>query len=215
MIVHGEWLLTAARVAIHQPTRTAVLADLHLGYAEARHRSGEAVPWRRLECILAPLHDLLARHSVANLVIAGDLFEAGHNGALATELLSWVRERGVTLLGVVPGNHDRGLACGDLPVASEGCSVGGFRIVHGDGLLPEGPVVQGHEHPCLRWAGVSASCYLTAPQRLILPAFSPDASGVNVVGDPRWRAFSCAVIVGEKVLDFGRMGALSRSLRAF
>ena len=46
MILRHDWLLTPARVAIHTPTRTAVLADLHLGYAEARHRTGEAVPLR-------------------------------------------------------------------------------------------------------------------------------------------------------------------------
>ena len=42
MRVHEDWLLTAQRVAIHVPTRTAVLADLHLGYDAARQRRGEA-----------------------------------------------------------------------------------------------------------------------------------------------------------------------------
>jgi uncharacterized protein len=215
MMVHGDWLLTSARVAIYQPTQTAVLTDLHLGYAEARQRGGEAVPFRGLDAILAPLHTLLTQQHVTQMVIAGDLFEAGHNGMLATGLLAWLWERSVTLLAVVPGNHDRGLAAAEaLPVASDGYTLGSWRIVHGDGPLPQGPVVQGHEHPCLRWSGVSAPCYLLAPDRLILPAFSLDASGVNVVVDPRWRSFVCAVIVGDKVLDFGLLGALPAALKA-
>ena len=44
MLVHDEWLLMPQRVAVHLPTATAVLSDLHLGYNEARRRDGEAVP---------------------------------------------------------------------------------------------------------------------------------------------------------------------------
>ena len=55
MLVHDEWLLTPARVAVHRPTATAVLADLHLGYNDARRRDGEAVPPADLTLILAPL----------------------------------------------------------------------------------------------------------------------------------------------------------------
>src|SRR5262249_24855004 len=43
MRTEDDWLLTAARTAIHRPTATAILSDLHLGYAEARRRNGEAV----------------------------------------------------------------------------------------------------------------------------------------------------------------------------
>ena len=39
-----NWLLTPERAAIHLPTATAVLADLHLGYNEVRCGTGEAVP---------------------------------------------------------------------------------------------------------------------------------------------------------------------------
>ena len=36
MRVFTDWELTPDRAAVHLPTRTAVVADLHLGYAEAR-----------------------------------------------------------------------------------------------------------------------------------------------------------------------------------
>jgi putative SbcD/Mre11-related phosphoesterase len=215
MMVHGDWLLTAARVAIHQPTRTAVLADLHLGYAEARQKRGEAVPLQELEAVLRPLDNLITEHHVAEMVIAGDLFEAGHSSYVAAALVSWLRQRSVRLRGVVPGNHDRGLAAGGaLPVAEHGYQLGDWMIVHGDQPRRRGRILQGHEHPCLRWAGVSAPCYLLAPDRLILPSYSLDAAGVNVVARARWQSFTCAAIVGDRVLDFGVLRALRASLRA-
>jgi putative SbcD/Mre11-related phosphoesterase len=212
MLIHGDWLLTGARAAIHRPTATAVVADLHLGYAQARHRGGEAVPSRPLAEIFAPLLSLLSSQTVSRLVIAGDLFETRPRPTLIAELLGCLRAVAVELLGVVPGNHDRGLAASSgLPLCPEGTSIGGWRIVHGDGPLPEPPLVQGHEHPCVRWPGLAAPCYLIGAGRLVLPAFSADAAGVNVRGDARWQTFRCAVIAGDQVLDFGPVGALPRA----
>ncbi len=204
MIVHDEWLLTPARAALHLPTGTAVVADLHLGYAEARRRKGEAVPRPNLRALLEPLRGVLAHR----LVIAGDLFEAGPEPALTRALLDWLKKARLELIGVVPGNHDRGLTDGLLPVCPEGVVLGRWRVVHGDGELPAGAVVHGHEHPCLRWRGVTAPCYLVGPERLVLPAFSRDAAGVNMLGEATWGDWSCAVIAGEQVLDFGRIDSL-------
>jgi len=208
MIVHEDWLLTSARAALHIPTGTAVLADLHLGYAEARHRSGEAVPRADLAASLAPLRLLRERHQACRVVIAGDLFEAGLVPALTRALLAWLKEASLELVGVVPGNHDRGLTDGLLPVRPLGIILGRWHVVHGDAKLPAGAVVHGHEHPCLRWQGMTAPCYLFGPERLVLPAFSRDAAGVNVLGESRWGDWSCAAIAGEQVLDFGRIDSL-------
>src|SRR4051794_18892423 len=87
--VQQDWLLTPARAAVHLPTGTAVAADLHLGYAEARRASGEAVPVVPPERRLAPLAALAARLPVRRLVIAGDLFEDGVSDAAVAELLAW------------------------------------------------------------------------------------------------------------------------------
>jgi metallophosphoesterase superfamily enzyme len=71
--------------------------------------------------------------------------------------------------------------------------------------------VQGHEHPWARWGpGLGAACYLFAPGHLVLPAYSPDAAGVNVLGARRWADYRCAVIAGDEVLDFGPVGGLPR-----
>jgi metallophosphoesterase superfamily enzyme len=216
MHVLDGWLLTAARAAIHVPTATAVVSDLHLGYAEARRHAGEAVPAPTLAEALWRLWQCLLRHRVRHLVIAGDMGEAGVSERLAVDLLTWVRQRRVDLVAVVPGNHDRGLshAAGLLPLCPDGFLVGRWRVVHGDGALPDGPVVHGHEHPCLRWpARCGAPCYLVGRDRLVLPAYSADAAGVNVLGRTAWRDYTCAVIVGKEVLDFGKVSALSARLR--
>jgi hypothetical protein len=214
MLVHDEWLLTSARVAVHRPTVTAVLADLHLGYNDARRRDGEAVPPADLTLILAPLRQVLLAHPIRRVVIAGDLFEAGVNAHLAAELVSWLTAAGVES-AVVPGNHDHGLANfpHGLPIHPEGCMVGRWRVVHGDGRLPDGPVIHGHEHPRARWSSrVGGPCYLIGEQRIVLPAFSEDAAGVNVIHTRKWRKYRCCVIAGDQVLDFGELETLRKRL---
>jgi uncharacterized protein len=215
MLVHDEWLLTPQRVAVHLPTATAVLSDLHLGYNEARRRDGEAVPPADLTFILAPLRRVTADHSVYRIVIAGDLFEAGPIADLAAEFQAWMTDAAVELTAVVPGNHDRGLTVGGhgLPIQPDGCMVGRWRVVHGDGRLPEGPLIHGHEHPCVRWSSRAAGpCYLVGEERIVLPAFSEDAAGVNVISTRKWKKYRAAVIAGEGVLDFGELAGLRKRL---
>ncbi len=203
-----DWLLTPQRVAVHRPTATAVVADLHLGYAEARQRSGEAVPVRPLDEVLRGLRTVVQRHAVCRLIVAGDLFEDGR-AAASVALRPWLEGVGLELIGVVPGNHDRGLT-EEWPLFPDGIDLGGWRIVHGDGPLPAGRVVHGHVHPCIRFGSLKAACYLESEDRLVLPAFSPDAAGVNVLSEGRWRAYRCWVIAGERVLDFGTIATLRR-----
>ena len=223
MLVHSSWLLTSERAALHLPSKTAVLADLHLGYADDRCRAGDAVPVPGAGEVLTSLQVLVQRHRVSRLVIAGDLCENGRQQNCAHDLLKWICEIDVEI-AVVPGNHDR---CLDwitlsgspaltrrLSVFPDGLEVGGWQVVHGHFGKPRGCILQGHLHPSLKWErGMSAPCYLIGNKRMILPAFSRDAAGINVLRDPSWSRYRCAVIVGERVLDFGSLGALRRIWR--
>jgi metallophosphoesterase superfamily enzyme len=215
MYLDDDWLLTPQGAAVHRPTATAVVADVHAGYSEARRAAGEAVPLPDLGRTLGPLAAVAERSGARRLVVAGDLFEAAPPPALAAEILDRLRGLGLELVGVVPGNHDRGLAerAAALPLCPDGIRLGRWRVLHGDGELPPGPVVHGHFHPCLRWAGVAAPCFLAGPDRLVLPAFSRDAAGVGVLGQPRWRSYRCLVPAGDRVLDFGEVGRLRRGRR--
>lgn len=214
MIVLSEWLLTAQRVAIHLPTMTAVVADLHLGYAEARRRAGEAVPVVSLADALAPLAAACQAHGTSHVVVAGDLLEDGRCVELLDEMCAWAREARLEV-SVIPGNHDRrgGDANGPLAVYPEGFRLGRWLVVHGDGPTPEGGVVQGHEHPCVRWAaGTGGPCFLIGEERLVLPAYSQDAAGVNVRGVRAWGRLRCCVVAGQRVLDLGPVSGLPRRL---
>jgi putative SbcD/Mre11-related phosphoesterase len=211
MATRADWLLTAARVAVHFSTATAVVADLHLGYAEARQRAGDAVPARSVAELLQPLADAMRQHQAPRLVIAGDLFEAGVNDAVLAEFRAWAAASQVELVAVVPGNHDRGWKRlrDVLPICEEGFRLGDWHIVHGDGELPDGALVLGHWHPSLRWGRITAPCYLLREDRLILPAYCREAAGVNVLGDETWHDYDCHAIAGDEVLDFGGVARLS------
>jgi metallophosphoesterase superfamily enzyme len=221
MRVLDDWLLTPERVAVHLPSGTAVVADLHLGYDQARRRAGEAVPAIPLGGQLAALGAALSRHGVRRLAVAGDLLEDGRCREVLADFRAWLDRHGLELAGVVPGNHDlKGEGGGGkedsapfiLHPSSFILSVGSWQVVHGDGPLPAGPFVQGHEHPWVRWRrGPDGPCYLVSDARLVLPAYSADAAGVNVLGVRRWRDFRCCVIAGDRVLDFGPVGRLRRS----
>ncbi len=177
MILH-DWQLTPERVAIHRPTATAVVADLHLGYQEARRQSGDAVPLVDLNTQLLPLLRVLRTCQVRSLVIAGDMFEKAFDGNICQDFIREVNKTGVHFRGLVPGNHDRGLEnAAELPLLREGCVVGDWRILHGDGPLPDAPVVLGHFHPSVSHAGRKIPCYVAGERFLILPAYSREAAG--------------------------------------
>jgi putative SbcD/Mre11-related phosphoesterase len=205
MIEFGEWLLTPQRAAVHVPTATLVAADLHLGYHQARRRKGEAIPLWSVEELLAPLASIAAGVEVRQIVVAGDFLEGGWDGEIVDEFLAWCSAAKVELLGIVPGNHDAGWIRRNekLPVLADGIRLGKWLVLHGHRRLPKVRVVHGHVHPCFRIGKIAAPCFLLSESRLVLPAFTEDAAGENVLAGRRWSNYRCVVCAGQKVLDFG------------
>jgi hypothetical protein len=143
-----------------------------------------------------PRRDIRARLRVGG----HDLFR--HNPRMNLTSVTLAFDQGTLVLG------------GALPVYPDGVTLGRWRVIHGDLQTSVGAIVQGHEHPWARWSRqIGGPCYLVHAERLILPAFSRDAAGVNVLADPRWAAFRCCVVAGERVLDFGCLGRLRFSGR--
>jgi metallophosphoesterase superfamily enzyme len=211
VILFDEWELTPQRVAIHRPSAVAVIADVHLGYNQARRKRGEAVPLVAVADQLAPLHRLLQPRSITRLAVAGDLFAAEPDAALVEEFVAWLQRAGVELIGIAPGNHDGPLEIygSSLPIYEEGVPLDGWLVMHGHEERPSGQVVQGHVHPWLRLGSqIDVPCYLAAEQRLVLPALSQDAAGVNVLTESDWESYRCLVCAGRKVLDLGPVGRL-------
>jgi uncharacterized protein len=205
MRLFDEWRLLPQRFALHEPSAIAVLADLHLGYTAARQRLGDAIPWRTVAEEMQPLIDAAKSLDVCALIIAGDLFERGYDASLYQHFLEVLTRVDIALLGVVPGNHDRGLdKATDLPIFPDGYDLAGWQIVHGDQPIANTPVIMGHWHPAIRLGRRKVPCFLANHQQLILPAFSLDAAGVDVRADPAWRDWDCYAIDGKDVQKVNR-----------
>lgn len=199
------WRLLPQRFALHLPSATAVLADLHLGYNAARQRLGDAIPGRTVREELQPLLDAALSHGIRGLVVAGDLFEKGFDPPLYQQFVAVLSDLGIALLGIVPGNHDRGIEkVAQLPIFPAGFDLAGWHIVHGDQSIESRRTISGHWHPAIRWRARKVPCFLLTDSQLILPAFSLDAAGVDVAGDPRWRDRECYAIWGDDVIRVDR-----------
>ena len=206
-----EWLLLPQRLALHEPSATAVLADAHLGYSAARQRLGDAVPWRTVEEEMQPLVSAATGHNIRHLIVAGDLFERGFNANVYQQFQKVLNRLGIDLLGLVPGNHDSGVEANSsaLPWFPAGIDLYGWRIYHGDQPLECPHAIFGHWHPALRWKRRKLPAFMIRGNHLVLPAFSRDAAGADVQADERWRGWTGYAIVGDEVIKFDEMKRVS------
>jgi putative SbcD/Mre11-related phosphoesterase len=197
-----EWQLLPQRIALHRPSATAVLADIHLGYSAARQRQGDAIPTRTVVEELQSLADAAGSHDICAVVVAGDLFEKGFDPLLYEQFIAVLSELDIKILGLIPGNHDRGieLVANEMPLCVNGYDLAGWHIHHGDQPIDHPRLICGHWHPAVRWKRRKVPCFLTKAEQMILPAFSLDAAGVDVDRDPRWRDWERYAIWGEGVI---------------
>ena len=210
------WWLAPEGAALHVEQRVAVVADVHLGYEWARGAGGDCLPAHSLRETIAKLDPLLRRHPVDRLVVAGDLVESPRRcprtEADLRGLYTWLDARGVRLVPVL-GNHDP-QGSGKVPLTLE---VGGWTIHHGHRAVAGAKTISGHHHPVLRADGLTAPCFVVAPDRIVLPAFTPNAAGmpVGTPGMPAdWLRDGTRVVagLGGELLDFGPLRPLVRRL---
>jgi uncharacterized protein len=226
-LVEG-WQFTPEGAAVHCNERTAVIADVHLGYEWARGYSGDCVVEHSLLETLTRLQALFKRLPLSRLIVAGDLLESHRPCQRTAEdlrrLTAWLADHGVNLL-VLEGNHDVSLyrsvkaAPRTLNRLPRACTIAGWTIAHGHRPLTGPNRISGHHHPVFRFRGNSARCFLVGPGRIVLPAFSSDAAGCDVISatvPKEWLASSlhCLVSTGDDVLDFGPLTGLRRRLRS-
>jgi putative SbcD/Mre11-related phosphoesterase len=216
--------------AIHKGSRTAVIADVHLGYEWARGAAGDCVPAHSLDETVERLDSVLARRDIERLVVAGDLVESSRlchrTVADVFRLTRWLAGRGVRLV-LTLGNHDRGLAGAvtrsagtahaEAPVLTQSLCIDGWTIVHGHRSVRARRLVSGHYHPVLRASGQTAPCFLVSPERVYLPAFSRNAAGLDVtqarLPDTRNAGeLRCLASTGDELLDFGPLARLIKEL---
>ncbi len=211
----GGWHLSPEGAAIHFAERTAVVADVHLGYEWARGANGDCVPPHSLAETLRKLAAMLDRAPVDRLIVAGDLVESPgpcpRTAADVRALAAWLAGRGVAFVPM-RGNHDPRRIV--LPTRIE---VAGWTIAHGDRPLTAERTITGHLHPALRVDGLNAPCFLVGPSTILLPAFSPNAAGLDVLSTPPpWpvgESPRCIAGLDGAILDFGPLDALAARLR--
>jgi metallophosphoesterase superfamily enzyme len=200
---------------------TALIADLHLGFAWAQRRRGELWPLTDAG-VRSALEALCDELQPKRLVLVGDIIHAPRpsleEARVIDDTIASLHAR--TELICVAGNHDRGQ---DYP--SE-WRTGGIRAIHGDSLpdAPENGVltVVGHFHPIMKLRDVSTvkrrhRAFLKGNGLLVLPAFSPFASGCDMRDDMpaalrNWFGtgdVAVTITSGTKLLELGpyRLGS--------
>jgi metallophosphoesterase superfamily enzyme len=190
----------------------ALIADLHLGFAWAQRRRGELWPLTDggAQARLAALCEELKPET---LVLVGDIIHAPNPSPEEAALIAASLELPARVI-CVAGNHDRGQNF--LPE----WRTEGIRAIHGD-ALPPGPepgtlTVVGHFHPVLKLRDAAQirrrhRAFLHGNGLLVLPAFSPFASGTDMRDEmpPELQAWfgdadvEVTLTSGQKLLPLG------------
>ncbi|MFT4703450.1 MAG: DNA ligase-associated metallophosphoesterase [Bradymonadia bacterium] len=185
--VAGETLTLLPQRAIYWARMKALLvADLHVGRAEALQLTGVAMPSEYGESELQRLSETLEACQAQALWVLGDLV---HNAdALKTDSLSRLRARHLDVaFHLVRGNHDRHVPT--MPDAwgfeewPEPTPLGPFILRHHPEASEQGYVLAGHEHPTVRVrAGgdcLILPCFHFGEALGLLPAFTSFSSGIR------------------------------------
>jgi putative SbcD/Mre11-related phosphoesterase len=226
--------LSAYHAVYFRDNDALAIADLHLGYEASLQAEHVAIPRFQMEPILERLAGLLKRFSPEVLVINGDLkHEFSRNQSQEWDEVETLLDAlaGVEVV-VVRGNHDNYLqtilAKRDIRMV-ESFSIADGKIVfqHGHKNQDIGKKFRifAHEHPVIRFrdevgAQVSLPCFLYDEHNefLVMPAFSPLASGTNVISpeanfmNPALKGLDISnarvFAIHEGLMDFGRVGDL-------
>jgi uncharacterized protein len=203
LALFADLIATPERFAWHPATRTAMVADLHVGAWAGREVVGPKMK--------AAWGKLIERRP-RQVILAGDVMEDAGAGEAEWEacrgLLRMLgKERGGGVWGdcrvvVTPGNHD-GAGLGERLGAESAAEVrvGRFVVSHGHELTAARPEIWivGHQHPAVTLRGkvqtAKMACYAVGagsarrPAMVLLPAFSSEAGGpvgTNLLTGAHW-----------------------------
>ncbi len=173
-------------------SKTVVIADLHLGYEGALHEEGVSIPRFQKGIMMDRLERIVKRHRPKKMIINGD-FKHEFSKNLTQEwddvndVLNFLIDE--IDIELTRGNHDNYLmtilAKKDLGMV-ETTESQGMTITHGHkDITWDGTIIIGHEHPSLLLrdeigASIKRPCFLISGRTIVLPAFSPLATGTNV-----------------------------------
>ncbi|MEK0416445.1 MAG: ligase-associated damage response endonuclease PdeM [Pseudomonadota bacterium] len=189
--VGGHGLELWPQKAVYLPSEQALLvADVHLGKAQAFRRLGVPVPGGTTQHNLHTLETLLAHTGAQQLVFLGDLLHApqSHSAALLEALQHWRSRHSQVSMALVRGNHDR--RAGDLPahvgidLVDEPWPLGPWALCHHPQSVQGRYALAGHVHPAVHVGRgpdrLRLPCFHLGAQAGVLPAFG-DFTGAHAV----------------------------------
>lgn len=185
----GEPVVLFAERALFLPRHGRLLiADLHLGKADAFRRAGIGLPRGGTAHDLDRLDRLLATTAATELVILGDVL---HGAVLGREWQAtwhgWRARHPAVRMAALVGNHDRALANAGLGIDLLGPALDEppFALRHEPAQEPALHVLCGHLHPVIAIPGLPRRCPAFWLRRgmTVLPAFSAFTGGWPVAPD--------------------------------
>lgn len=203
----AELRLLAERAAFVVTESTLLVADAHIGKAQAFRRLGVPVPGGTTAGTLRRLEAALAATAARRIVFLGDLLHAAHGRGAATlaEVQRWRETHPALELVLVRGNHDS--HAGDPPPAwgvqcvSGPLVLGPLALVHEPQPVAGRYALGGHLHPALSLADgaqgrVRLPCFHFGATVGVLPAFGEFTGSASVRPAPGDRL---VVIAGDEV----------------
>lgn len=182
---------------------TVAIADLHIGLEGVLETEGVHLPRIQTESMRDSLLRIVDHYDPERVLILGDLkHEFSRNlGQELAEVRQVVRQlRETAEVWVARGNHDNFLAALSKQLdirVEDSFRLSGIAMMHGHLSSDERPLVIGHEHPSVRLfdsigAYLKLPCFLHFERErvLVLPAFSPLASGMDFTNAAKGRALS-------------------------
>lgn len=189
-------VFVTADLCLHLPEeRTVVVADLHIGYESALEAEGIHIPRIQTESVKDSLGKIIEKYEPDRLVVLGDLkHEFSRNLGQEMKDVRSVLESVSSQVEVilVKGNHDNFLenivSRIQIPLVPM-YRAAGLTFVHGHLPCADRPLIMGHEHPSIKifdrvGAYLKMPCHLLLRDEgiLVIPAFSPLASGTDLTG---------------------------------
>ncbi|KRB79764.1 phosphoesterase [Sphingomonas sp. Root710] len=196
----------------HAPSRSLMLADLHLEKASSYALRGQMLPPYDSIETLRRVAALIDRTGAQSLYCLGDSFhDRGGIARLPDEALG--------LLGLltaktrwtwITGNHDAVITDPLGGHVAAEVELDGLWLRHEADPSDPRPEISGHFHPkyqvTLRGRRVSRPCFVAGRSKLILPSFGVLTGGMNAADPVILKAVGAdaraLIAVQEKLLDF-------------
>ena len=202
-LLAGEPMQLLAGRALFWPRRSRLMiADLHLGKADAFRSAGIALPRGGTDDDLSRLTELLRQTGARELLVLGDFLHGpAGDKPWRRHWQAWRESHRDVAVSVLAGNHDRALAGAGLDLTLPGAAIDDapFALRHAPEDHPSLHVLCGHLHPVLALPGLPGRwpAFWLRARCTVLPAFSRFTGGVVPALEPGDQLRACAA--GELV----------------